>query len=84
MIAGDELTGRLVRSGEDELYDVIVDGCRLTWTELGQALEPFEGWVFRLTFDGTETIRESDGGVRGEGSAARVPESCSTGDTTRS
>jgi hypothetical protein len=29
-------------------YDVIVDGCKLTWEELGQALGSYEGWRFRL------------------------------------
>jgi len=40
--------------GEAGPYDVIVDGRRLTWGELGRALAPFEGWWFRLTvFDGS-------------------------------
>ena len=74
MMAGDELMGRLVWSEEGEPYDVIVDGRRLTWTEFGRALEPFEGWEFQLAFEGTETIKDED--------AAWTPESSSTGDTT--
>jgi hypothetical protein len=28
----------------------VVDGRRLGWEEFGRALEPFEGWEFRLSF----------------------------------
>jgi hypothetical protein len=33
-------------------YDVVVDGQRLSWEELGAALEPFEGWTFQLSIRG--------------------------------
>ncbi len=65
ILAGHEVTGRLVWSGEDKLYDVIVDGRRLSWSEFGRALEPFEGWEFRLAFQDKEPIAyaawEADG-----------------------
>jgi hypothetical protein len=60
MIAGDALTGRLVWSGQGEPYDVVVDGRRLTWAEFGRALEPFEGWAFRLIFEDLETVDDGD------------------------
>ena len=50
IISGFDLRGRLVWSERAEPYDVVVDGRRLTWEELGRALEPFEGWEFRLSF----------------------------------
>lgn len=61
IIAGDQLTGRLVWSHHDETYDVVIDGRRLTWTQFGHALEPFEGWAFRLAFEDTETVEDGDG-----------------------
>ena len=52
MIVRDmELRGRLVWNGRHGPYDVVIDGRQLTWEELGQALEPFEGWEFSLRFD---------------------------------
>lgn len=58
IIAGDELTGRLVWSEHGEPYDVVVDGRRLSWAEFGRALEPFEGWEFRLTFEEIEPVED--------------------------
>ena len=60
IMAGDVLTGRLVWNGEDGPYDVIVDGRRLSWTDFGRTLEPFEGWGFRLTIEGIETPESTD------------------------
>lgn len=51
IIAGDDLTGRLVWREDGEPYGVVVDGRHLSWEEFGRALEPFEGWEFRLSFD---------------------------------
>ncbi len=54
VLAGDEVAGRLVwGEGRDvgEPYDVVVDGRTLSWEELGRALEPFEGWRFRLVIE---------------------------------
>lgn len=54
IISGDEAAGRLVCGEERELggpYDVVVDGHTLTWEELGRALEPYEGWRFRLVLE---------------------------------
>ena len=50
IISDFDLRGRLVWSEQAGPYDVVVDGRHLTWVELGQALEPFEGWEFRLSF----------------------------------
>jgi len=50
IISDSDLRGRLVWSEQAGPYDVVVDGRRLTWEELGRALEPFEGWEFRLSF----------------------------------
>lgn len=51
LLRDDAVVGRLV-SGEERdpggPYDVIVDGRTLTWDEFGQALEPYEGYRFRL------------------------------------
>jgi hypothetical protein len=52
--SGDEVVGRLVWSEKGERgasYDAVVDGRTLSWEELGQALEPFEGWQFRLVIE---------------------------------
>ncbi len=50
IIAGDDLTGRLVWRDDGQPYGVVVDGRHLSWDEFGRALEPFEGWEFRLSF----------------------------------
>jgi len=50
IIAGDDLTGRLVWCEDGESYGVVVDGRQLSWEEFGRTLEPFEGWEFRLSF----------------------------------
>ncbi len=50
----DELRGRLVWHNGSEVgtpYDVVIDGRTLTWEELGQALEAYEGWRFVLRLD---------------------------------
>jgi len=61
LMAGDELVGRLACSEGSDIgasYDVIVDGRRLTWDDLGRALEPFEGWRLRLVIeDRVEDLR---------------------------
>lgn len=58
IISGFDLRGRLVWSEQAEAYDVVVDGRRLTWEDLGRALEPFEGWQFRLSFRATDVDAE--------------------------
>jgi len=50
IMAGDDLHGRLVWNEHGGPCDVVVDGRRLGWEEFGRALEPFEGWEFRLSF----------------------------------
>lgn len=54
LLAEDEVAGRLVwGEGREEggPYDVVVDGRTLTWGEFGHALEPYEGWRFRLVME---------------------------------
>ena len=53
-----EVEGRLVWRDDRPGYDVVVDGRRLTWEEFGDALEPFEGWTFRLSIRGIETAQQ--------------------------
>jgi hypothetical protein len=48
IMRGKEVEGRLVWRDDRRGYDVVVDGRRLSWEQLGDALEPFEGWTFRL------------------------------------
>lgn len=48
IMSGDELRGRLVWRAGGMPYGVVVDGRELSWEEFGLALEPFEGWEFRL------------------------------------
>jgi len=52
-----DVRGRLVWAGEDASYAVVVDGRTLSWEEFGRALEPFEGWRFRLVFDDIDDVR---------------------------
>ena len=59
LIAGDELEGRLVWDDDADSgtpYAVVVDGRRLSWEELGRALEAFEGWRFRIAMLDTEQL----------------------------
>lgn len=56
IMAGDELAGRLVWNEDDGPHDVVVDGRRLSWEEFGRALEPFEGWRFRVIFEDIELV----------------------------
>lgn len=54
ILRGDEVAGRLVWSegrGAGDPYDAVVDGRAITWEELGSALEPYEGWRFRLVIE---------------------------------
>ena len=50
----DEVGGRFVWN-DDGLtgrpYNVVVDGRTLSWEELGEALEPYEGWNLRLVIE---------------------------------
>jgi len=55
IMRGTEVEGRLVWRDEMPAYDVVVDGRRLSWEEFGAALEPFEGWTFRLSMQDIAT-----------------------------
>lgn len=60
MIGGDRIEGRLEWNETGLPYDVVADGRRLSWEELGRALEPFEGWEFTLSFEGTDVVDASE------------------------
>ena len=51
ILEGDEVAGRFVWVDHAEPYSVVVDGRTLTWEALGRALEPFEGFRFRLVIE---------------------------------
>ncbi len=55
IMRGREVEGRLVWRDEGPGYDVVVDGRPLSWAEFGAALEPFEGWTFRLSMQDIDT-----------------------------
>jgi len=57
IVRGQEVEGRLVWRDHGPGYDVVVDGRRLTWEEFGAAMEPFEGWTFRLTIHDIDTAK---------------------------
>jgi hypothetical protein len=51
LLAGTQACGRLIWAGEAGAHDpyaVVIDGRPLSWEEFGAALEPFEGYRFRL------------------------------------
>jgi hypothetical protein len=53
VVIDDVVEGRLVRNDDSSSavgtpYDVVVDGRKLSWEELGRALEGYEGWRLRL------------------------------------
>ena len=53
--------------------DVVVDGSRLTWDELGHALEPYEGWRFCLVLeDPCDDLRPDADVIAVSSSALRV------------
>ena len=67
IMAGDDLTGRLVWRDDGKPYGVVVDGRVLSWEEFGRALEPFEGWEFRLSFgDGPDMDEGQDRSAGGD------------------
>ena len=50
----DEVAGRLVWNDDGDNgkpYHAVVDGRTLSWEALGLALEPYEGWGFRLVIE---------------------------------
>jgi hypothetical protein len=54
IVQADEVAGRFIYSedsGTGGSYDVVVDGRTLTWEEFGEALEPYEGWRFRMVIE---------------------------------
>jgi hypothetical protein len=57
IMRGMEVEGRLVWRDDGPGYDVVVDGRRLSWEEFGAALEPFEGWTFRLSIRDIDTAQ---------------------------
>jgi hypothetical protein len=57
LMSGWEVNGRFEWNEDSDLYDVVIDGRRLTWEEFGQAVGSFEGWGFKLSID-TEGLPE--------------------------
>lgn len=51
IMAEKELWGRLVWQDRGMPYGVVIDGREMSWEEFGLAMEPFEGWEFRISFD---------------------------------
>jgi hypothetical protein len=67
-----DLRGRLVWNEQGGPYDVVVDGRPLTWEEFGLALEPFEGWEFRLSFR-SEDVDADDARIAGDAAGQNLP-----------
>jgi hypothetical protein len=57
IMRGLDVEGRLVWRDDGPGYEVVVDGRRLRWDEFGAALEPFEGWTFRLSMLDIDTAQ---------------------------
>ena len=57
-VAGLEVAGR-VSCSTDGPPDVVVDGRRLSWEELGQAVSSLDGWWFRMMF-GDDTVGSAE------------------------
>jgi hypothetical protein len=71
-VVDDEVAGRFVWNDEEPRgtpYRVVVDGRTLSWEELGRALEPYEGWNFRLV------IEDSIGDARPDAQIIELPRS---------
>jgi hypothetical protein len=71
IMAGIELHGRLVWQDGGMPYAVVVDGRRMSWEEFGLAMEPYEGWEFRLSFD-EDVVYEDEPTPSGGGSAMTI------------
>jgi len=71
IMAGTELIGRLVWQDGDTPYAVVVDGRTMGWEEFGLAMEPYEGWEFRLSFD-EDIVNKDVPSLSGEASARAV------------
>ncbi len=59
VMSGNELLGRLVWRDDGMPYGVVVDGREMSWEELGWAMEPFEGWEFRISIEGLDADDEN-------------------------
>ncbi|MDQ6728639.1 MAG: hypothetical protein M3066_21140 [Actinomycetota bacterium] len=49
-----EVAGRFAWStgrGNEEPYNVVVDGRTISWEDMARALEPYDGWGFRLVIE---------------------------------
>ena len=62
-VADTEVAGRLVYNPDGGPYRVVVDGRAMSWGELGETLESFEGWCFRLVIEDRITDLRSDAEV---------------------
>jgi len=60
-LARDEAAGYLIWSDDNQgsIHDVVIDGKKFTWDELGRMLSPYEGFQFQLKIlDRTEDLSE--------------------------
>jgi hypothetical protein len=76
-IAGDEVVGRVDWSGDEAVDEpsVVVDGRRLTWETFGRLVASFEGWGFRMRFDGSsDGLVDGVDGADAEGSGDGAPD----------
>ena len=49
--------------GNEEPYNVVVDGRTISWEELARALEPYDGWDFPLVIEDRVRDLRSDAEV---------------------
>jgi hypothetical protein len=76
-VTGLEVAGRVSGSGSGHGSgppDVVIDGRRLSWDELGQAVAAFEGWWFRVSFGDDVTTPAADPGPSGVVVPLRPPD----------
>jgi len=62
----DEVAGRFAWSdgrGNEEPYNVVVDGRTISWEDLARALESYDGWGFRLVIEDRVRDVRSDADV---------------------
>jgi hypothetical protein len=71
IMAGTELRGRLVWQDDGMPYGVVVDGRKMSWEEFGLAMEPYEGWEFRLLFD-EDIVDEDEPTLLGDATAMAI------------
>lgn len=71
---GDVVAGRFTFNPHGGPYHVVVDGRALSWEQLGEAMEPYEGWRFRLV------IEDPGEDVRPDADVVPLPTKCDEAD----